>query len=87
MALTMSFRIKTCIEEHFPRFILQPLMKWRYRQRASAAIRETTEETFNKIYRSNFWGSAESASGKGSDLDRAQGVMRELPVPIKDLGV
>jgi len=83
----MFFRIKTYIEEHCPRFILQPLMKRRYRQRASAAVRETTEETFTRIYRSNFWGSTESVSGKGSDLDRAQRVMRELPVLIKDLGV
>ena len=47
----------------------------------------TSRLVFEEIYQSNFWGSAESKSGPGSELVSAENVMRELPILLRELGV
>lgn len=47
----------------------------------------TSRSVFEEIYQSNFWGSAESRSGPGSELASAENVMRELPILLRELGV
>ncbi|WP_298199061.1 class I SAM-dependent methyltransferase [Novosphingobium sp.] len=42
--------------------------------------RSAIEETFDSIYRSNHWGSAESVSGEGSTLAYTENLRRELPI-------
>lgn len=47
----------------------------------------TSKSVFEEIYHTNFWGSAESKSGPGSELISAENIMRELPILLQELGV
>ncbi len=49
--------------------------------------RGTTEEVFTRHYRRNFWGSNESRSGPGSELQSTENIRRSLPDLIQNFGV
>ena len=42
-------------------------------------IRFNKKNIFEKIYKSNYWGSSETRSGPGSDLKNTQNIIHELP--------
>ncbi|HEX5706416.1 MAG TPA: hypothetical protein VFX96_03930, partial [Pyrinomonadaceae bacterium] len=46
----------------------------------------TPEDIFSGIYAENFWGEAESVSGRGSTLARTEVVRRELPSLLAEVG-
>lgn len=46
----------------------------------------TNEGKFTRIYRSNYWGSAESVSGRGSGMDQAAVIVKELPGIMERIG-
>ena len=45
------------------------------------------KEKFTEIYKNNLWGSPESASGGGSEMQNTKVIRRELPVLIQKLGI
>lgn len=47
----------------------------------------STKRRFEEIYNSNFWASAESISGPGSQIDQTETIRKELPKIIKDLEI
>jgi hypothetical protein len=46
-----------------------------------------TEAVFNNIFATNTWGSKESVSGAGSELQNTAQLIRELPLLLRDLRV
>jgi len=53
---------------------------WRMRKK-------TTEEIFGDIFKMNGWGSDESISGPGSDLNQTRKIIAELPLLLKELDI
>lgn len=45
------------------------------------------QETFTKVYKTNYWKGDESRSGRGSSLAATEGVRNNLPILIKELNV
>ena len=45
------------------------------------------KEKFTEIYENNLWGSLESASGGGSEMQNTKVIRRELPVLIQKFGI
>ena len=48
--------------------------------------RRNAQTIFSDIYENNLWGNAESASGRGSTLERTSVIRRELPALLAELG-
>jgi hypothetical protein len=48
---------------------------------------DTTENRFTWIYKSNYWGNAESLSGTGSTLEYTENLRKELPKLITDFNI
>lgn len=82
-----STRLKLWIEDHAPAFLLAPFMRRRYRLRVSHAATGSAESVFTTIHERNAWGSPESPSGAGSEVDHAGAVSAALPGLIRELGV
>lgn len=59
--------------------IRQFLARRRDSRRAARIAGEAPSEVFSTIYKKNTWGDAESASGKGSNMEQTRVVRRELP--------
>lgn len=55
------------------------LAKRRDTRRAARLAGRQPDQVFESIYKNNTWGDAESASGKGSNLEQTQTVRIELP--------
>ena len=49
--------------------------------------RQSVQQRFTRIYKSNYWGSNESRSGAGSTLEYTENLRKELPLLIRELGV
>jgi methyltransferase family protein len=65
-----------------------PGARFAYRQYEGLALRsKPASRVFSEIYAGNKWGSADSVSGVGSDLDQTRVVRRELPILFRDLGI
>ena len=60
---------------------------FRRKARKKLLLRGSGEKVFSRIYRRNYWGSGESASGQGSELSYTANLRRELPTLLKDYGV
>ena len=45
------------------------------------------EQRFKNIFKNNSWGGHNSVSGKGSDLDQTEHIIREIPALFKDMGI
>jgi len=59
----------------------------RFRQERHAFEGLSLEDRFAKIYDKNFWGSRESSSGLGSELDATSQLRNELPGILRRLGI
>jgi len=42
---------------------------------------------FEDIFKNNSWGGRNSVSGRGSDLDQAEHIIKEIPVLLKEMGI
>lgn len=42
---------------------------------------------FENIFKNNSWGGRNSVSGRGSDLDQTQHIIKEVPVLLKEMGI
>jgi len=66
---------------------LKNLISWLRRSRVRAVMAlgrvRSTREIFGEIYRSNYWGNADSRSGAGSDLAQTAEIRRQLPEILK----
>ena len=47
----------------------------------------TIEQRFENIFKNNSWGGHNSVSGRGSDLDQTEHIIREIPALFKDMGI
>jgi hypothetical protein len=47
----------------------------------------TIEQRFENILKNNSWGGHNSVSGRGSDLDQTEHIIREIPALFKDMGI
>ncbi len=47
----------------------------------------TIEQKFENIFKNNSWGGRNSASGRGSDLDQTEHIIREIPALFKEMGI
>ena len=45
------------------------------------------EQRFENIFKNNSWGGHNSVSGRGSDLDQTEHIIREIPALFKDMGI
>jgi len=45
------------------------------------------EQRFKNIFKNNSWGGHNSVSGRGSDLDQTEHIIREIPALFKDMGI
>lgn len=71
---------------------LAPAVRWirsQLRERVDAwrLAGRARDDVFGEIYRRNRWGSPQSASGTGSDLDQTALIARELPLLFRRHGV
>ena len=48
---------------------------------------KSTEAIFTEIYKENYWRGKSSVSGKGSDLEQTQTIVKELPILLNDLKI
>lgn len=49
--------------------------------------KRSAREIFSDIYRKNYWGSADSRSGAGSDLAQTEELRRNLPILVNEFGI
>jgi len=78
---SMLRQLKRSIEEQFP----LPVRLWR-QIRYHPRIAGSPERIFTAFYQENRWGSDESRSGVGSNLDQTVEVRRALPLLVEELG-
>lgn len=50
-------------------------------------INKTTKQIFEDIFKNNSWKGRTSSSGRGSDPDQTQKIIKEIPVLLKDMGI
>ena len=60
---------------------------WRKRREAQRFARSSRAEVFQWIFTTNKWGSAESVSGKGSELVQTEAIRAWLPEIIQELSI
>lgn len=73
--------LKSTIKRRLP-FVAR---MWREMRRLPIAG-SSAEDVFSRIYRTNYWGDASSASGTGSNLEQTRVVRHHLPLLVQDLG-
>lgn len=44
-------------------------------------------DIFQNIFKNNSWGGRNSVSGRGSDLDQTEHIVRKIPVLLKNMGI
>ena len=47
----------------------------------------TIEQRFKNIFKNNSWGGHHSVSGRGSDLDQTEHIIRKIPALFQDMGI
>ena len=50
-------------------------------------MKQNIENTFTEIYKNGSWGSSESVSGRGSEIEQTKKIIEELPILYKKLGI
>jgi len=45
------------------------------------------KQKFENIFKNNSWGGHDSVSGRGSDLDQTEHIIKEIPVLFKEMGI
>lgn len=50
-------------------------------------INKTIEQIFEDIFRNKSWKGRTSSSGRGSDPDQTQNIIKEVPILFKDMGI
>ncbi len=70
---------KQWLKRSVPPQLLRPLLSWRSRRLAREFRNKQPEQVFTDIHAKNFWGSAESISGHGSEMATTANIRAALP--------
>jgi hypothetical protein len=81
------FRAKQAIKRALPDFLLNPLLKGRSWLRYRSLRFTSPDKVFTTINSQNLWGSEESVSGKGSELNYTRSLRERLPGILAEVGV
>jgi len=77
---------KATLRKFIPAFILR--LHWKYfKSRLGELKQMETDEVFTFIYKNNYWGTPETASGEGSTISETENISKKLPLITKELGV
>jgi 2-polyprenyl-3-methyl-5-hydroxy-6-metoxy-1,4-benzoquinol methylase len=77
---------KETLRQFIPDFLLR--LHWKYyKSRLSELKKMETDEVFTFIYKNNYWGTPETASGDGSTLSETENISKQLPILVNDLGI
>jgi 2-polyprenyl-3-methyl-5-hydroxy-6-metoxy-1,4-benzoquinol methylase len=79
--------LTTIFKKIMPPNFIQWIRNKRYSKSKSKFYGSTPDDTFKKIYETNYWGSSQSISGPGSEFNQAEYIITRINALVKQLEI